>query len=42
MYEFFDQTGFSYVTRARFAKIKLISRPRDYWHDIENLCNRKG
>ena len=30
------------MTRARFAKMKLISRVRDYWQDVEDLRIRKG
>ena len=40
--EFIEHIGLSYVRRARFAKMKLISRARDYWQDVEDLCIRKG
>ena len=28
---FFDQSSFSYATRVRFAKRKLIRRPQVFW-----------
>ena len=40
--EFIEHIGLSYVRRARFAKMKLISRARDYWQDVEDLRIRKG
>ena len=40
--EFFEQIGLSYVRGARFAKMKLISRARDHWQDVEDLRIRKG
>ena len=40
MGQFFDQICWLDANMVRFARTKLISRARDFWHSIENL--RKG
>ena len=33
--KFFDRSSFSYTTRVRFAKRKLIGRTQVFWEDLE-------
>ena len=40
MDQFFDQICLSDANKVRFARMKLISRVRDFWCSIEN--HRKG
>ena len=35
--QFFDQRNFSYATRVRFAKRKLIGRAQDFWENLEDM-----
>ena len=42
MDQFFDQICWLDSNRVRFARIKLISRARDFWYSIENLRNGRS
>ena len=35
--QFFDRRSFSYATRVRFAKRKLIGRAQDFWENLEYM-----
>jgi hypothetical protein len=35
--QFFDRRNFSYATRVRFAKRKLIGRAQDFWENLEYM-----
>ena len=35
--QFFDRRNFSYATRVRFAKKKLIGKAQDFWENLEYM-----